>query len=205
MFRASDVEALDAKVAEDTSDVSHATAGSCSATELLLRQMTTTVESVKHIEDAEFLWNGVIVWQHYHVWCAPPNAGKTTIARLVSERVGAVFEPLSAVSAGVRDVRAVIQRARERAEPTILFVDEVHRFNKTQQDAFLPFVEKGQIALVGATTENPAFSVIPALLSRCRAVQLLPLERDDLDAAVTRALDDADRGLGARRHRRGRR
>jgi hypothetical protein len=80
MFKASDVEALDAKVAEDTSDVSHATADSCSATELLLRQMTTTVESVKHIEDAEFLWNGVIVWQHYHVWCAPPNAGKTTIA-----------------------------------------------------------------------------------------------------------------------------
>ena len=80
MFKASQVEALDAKVAEDTSDVSHATADSCSATELLLRQMTTTVESVKHIEDAEFLWNGVIVWQHYHVWCAPPNAGKTTIA-----------------------------------------------------------------------------------------------------------------------------
>ena len=80
MFKASEIEVLDGKVAEDTRHVSQAAADSCAATELLLRQMTTTVESVKHIENAEFLWHGVIVWQHYHVWCAPPNAGKTTIA-----------------------------------------------------------------------------------------------------------------------------
>ena len=120
----------------------------------------------------------------------PPGSGKTTIARLVAAEVGAAFEPLSAVTAGVKDVREVIRRAAERATPTILFVDEVHRFNKAQQDAFLDAVEKGAITLVGATTENPSFELNSPLLSRLKVFVLQPLDRKALETILDRGLKE---------------
>ncbi len=131
----------------------------------------------------------------------PPGTGKTTIARLLARHAGAVFEPLSAVTSGVKDVRAVIARAKTRqasGESTLLFVDEIHRFNKAQQDAFLPHVEDGTVVLVGATTENPGFSLIGALLSRVRVVVLEPLGDEALARVLGRALAEDERGLGGR-------
>jgi putative ATPase len=120
----------------------------------------------------------------------PPGSGKTTLARIVANTTGAVFEELSAVSASVGDVRAVMQRARDRlggsGQRTILFLDEIHRFNKAQQDALLPAVEEGLVTLIGATTENPYFEVNSALLSRCQVYELEPLSEDDLLAVVHR-------------------
>ncbi len=120
----------------------------------------------------------------------PPGSGKTTIARLVAAEVGAAFEPLSAVTAGVKDVREVIRRAAERATPTILFVDEVHRFNKAQQDAFLDAVERGAITLVGATTENPSFELNSPLLSRLKVFVLAPLDKKALETILDRGLKE---------------
>jgi putative ATPase len=120
----------------------------------------------------------------------PPGSGKTTLARVVAESTGAVFEELSAVSATVADVRGVIERARERlgasAQRTILFLDEIHRFNKAQQDALLPAVEEGLITLIGATTQNPYFEVNSALLSRLQLYELQPLSLDELATVVRR-------------------
>ncbi len=129
----------------------------------------------------------------------PPGSGKTTIARLLAEHTGLAFEPLSAVTSGVKDVREVVARARvrrEEGERTLLFVDEIHRFNKAQQDAFLPHVEDGTIVLVGATTENPGFSLVGALQSRLRIVRLEALDEAALLTLVERALADPDHGLG---------
>jgi putative ATPase len=130
----------------------------------------------------------------------PPGSGKTTLARLYAEAAKARFTPLSAVTAGVADLRRVIAdavRARSAgAARTILFIDEIHRFNKAQQDAVLPHVERGDVTLVGATTENPSFEVNNALLSRARVYVLQPLTDDDVGAIVDRALVDAERGLG---------
>jgi putative ATPase len=128
----------------------------------------------------------------------PPGTGKTSLGRLLASRCGARFIPLSAVFSGVREVRAAIEEARKlrrRGGRTILFVDEIHRFNKSQQDALLPAVEDGTVTLIGATTENPSFEVNAALLSRCRVVALQPLAEDDVAVLVRRALDDAERGL----------
>jgi putative ATPase len=128
----------------------------------------------------------------------PPGSGKTTLARLLAGRRGMAFEALSAVTSGVKEVREVIGRAKERrasGEGTLLFVDEIHRFNKAQQDAFLPHVEDGTIVLVGATTENPGFSLVGALLSRLRVVRLEPLTQEALARVLDRALSDAERGL----------
>ena len=135
----------------------------------------------------------------------PPGTGKTTLARIIAERTSAAFVHFSAVTEGVARVREIIAQARQRQRATgrrtILFCDEIHRFNKAQQDAFLPHVEAGTIWLIGATTENPSFEVIGALLSRSRVFVLRPLGRDDLQVIVRRALADTERGLGALRLR----
>jgi putative ATPase len=130
----------------------------------------------------------------------PPGSGKTSLARLLAEVVGYEFAGLSAVGAGVKEVRAVVALAGERREQggrTLLFLDEIHRFNKAQQDALLPHVEAGTITLVGATTENPAFQVNSALMSRMLLLRLEPLDNDDLNKLIDRALSDGERGLGA--------
>lgn len=128
----------------------------------------------------------------------PPGVGKTTLAYIVAKQSGRVFEELSAVTSGVKDVRAVLQRAHERlvaqGRETVLFIDEVHRFSKSQQDALLPSVENRDVTFIGATTENPSFSVISPLLSRSVVVKLEALEPEDLQVLLTRALDD-QRGL----------
>jgi putative ATPase len=130
----------------------------------------------------------------------PPGTGKTTIARLVAGVSSKAFETLSAVSAGVKDVREVAERARarlgERGQGTILFLDEVHRFSRAQQDVLLPFVEEGLLVLVGATTENPFFSLTGPLLSRSTLFRVEPLSDDDLRVLARRALSDKERGLG---------
>ena len=130
----------------------------------------------------------------------PPGSGKTTLAALISQATGRRFEALSALSAGVKDVRAVIDSARKallNREQTVLFIDEVHRFSKTQQDALLSAVENRVVLLVAATTENPSFSVVAPLLSRSLILQLRPLTADDVRTVVQRAIDDP-RGLGGR-------
>src|SRR4051794_41269060 len=122
----------------------------------------------------------------------PPGSGKTTLARIVAETTGAAFEELSAVSATVSDVRGVLARARDRLGGsglrTILFLDEIHRFNKAQQDALLPAVEEALVTLIGATTENPYFEVNSALLSRCQIYELEPLSEEELRTIVSRGL-----------------
>ena len=130
----------------------------------------------------------------------PPGTGKTTLARIVAAMTSSAFEAVSAVNAGVADLRKVVERARERqrmGRRTVLFIDEIHRFNKAQQDAILPHVESGLVRLLGATTENPSFEVNAALLSRARVVRLEALSDDDLRTLVRRALADGERGLGA--------
>jgi putative ATPase len=130
----------------------------------------------------------------------PPGTGKTTLARIIAETTRAHFVPLSAVSAGVADLRAAVKEARDRlgmhGGRTILFIDEVHRFNKAQQDAILPHVEDGIVTLIGATTENPSFEVNSALLSRSRVFVLKSLRDEDLRQLIARALADPERGLG---------
>ncbi|MBI2761668.1 MAG: replication-associated recombination protein A [Chloroflexi bacterium] len=130
----------------------------------------------------------------------PPGSGKTTLAGLIAAATRAHFEPLSAVTAGVADLRRVVQEAkvrrRDAGRPTILFIDEIHRFNKAQQDVVLPHVEDGTVTLIGATTENPSFEVIAPLLSRCRVVVLRALTEEEIAALLRRALADTERGLG---------
>jgi putative ATPase len=137
---------------------------------------------------------------HSMILWGPPGTGKTTLASLMAHVAGARFVLFSAVLAGVKEIRQVVAEAEaDRARGgrrTILFVDEIHRFNKSQQDAFLPHVEKGTLILIGATTENPSFEVNAALLSRCRVYVLQPLSEDDIVAILERALSDPKRGLG---------
>ncbi len=130
----------------------------------------------------------------------PPGSGKTTLAYIIANMTGASFSPISAVSASVTDLRRIIEEAKGRRQinlqKTILFIDEIHRFNKTQQDAVLPFVEDGTITLIGATTENPSFEVTSPLLSRSRVMPLKPLSDDQIQVILTRALKDTLRGIG---------
>ena len=137
---------------------------------------------------------------HSMILWGPPGSGKTTLASLMARVAGARFVAFSAVLSGVKEIRQVVaeaevERTRRRVR-TILFVDEIHRFNRAQQDAFLPHVEKGTIVLIGATTENPSFEVNSALLSRCRVYVLRPLGDEQLAAIMTAALADRERGLG---------
>jgi len=130
----------------------------------------------------------------------PTGSGKTTMAYIIANATQSHFSPVSAVSAGVADLRRIIEEAKERRKlykkKTILFIDEIHRFNKAQQDAVLPFVEDGTITLIGATTENPSFEVISPLLSRCQVLTLNPLTEDEIQIIIMRALKDELKGLG---------
>jgi len=129
----------------------------------------------------------------------PPGCGKTTLGRLIAGRARADFVPFSAVLSGIKEIREVMtqaERARHGGRRTIVFIDEVHRFNKAQQDAFLPFVEQGSITLIGATTENPSFEVIAPLLSRARVYRLAALTNEQIVVLLRRALADSERGLG---------
>jgi putative ATPase len=136
----------------------------------------------------------IILW-------GPPGSGKTTLAGIIANSTDSHFSPISAVSAGVADLRRIIEEAGERRKlyqkKTILFIDEIHRFNKAQQDAVLPYVEDGTVILVGATTENPSFEVVSPLLSRCQVLVLNPLNDNELRIIILRALKDRLKGLGA--------
>jgi len=131
------------------------------------------------------------------IFWGPPGCGKTTLALIIARSIDAYFENLSAVLSGVKDVRAVVERAKDRIKrenkKTVLFIDEIHRFNKAQQDAFLPYVEKGIIVLIGATTENPSFEVIRPLLSRTRVYILYPLLPEHIEILIKRALERDER------------
>jgi len=130
----------------------------------------------------------------------PPGAGKTTLARIIANATQSHFIFFSAILSGVKDLRQIVKDAEEEliasGKRTILFVDEIHRFNKAQQDAFLPYVEKGLLTIIGATTENPSFEVITPLLSRCKVLVLNPLGKEDIEDILRNALTDKDRGLG---------
>jgi putative ATPase len=161
----------------------------------------------------EFIGQGQIVSQgkplrraieedrlHSMIFWGPPGTGKTTLARLIAHHSGAQFLSLSAVLSGVKDIRASVDQARhyqqQTGHPSVLFIDEVHRFNKSQQDAFLPHVEDGTVVFIGATTENPSFELNNALLSRARTYVLKALSQEEIEQIIAQALKDTERGLG---------
>src|SRR6202046_3143258 len=134
------------------------------------------------------------------IFWGPPGTGKTTLAKIIAQMTEASFIEFSAVLSGIKEIKNVMVEAEKAASfgsRTILFVDEIHRFNKAQQDAFLPYVERGTIRLIGATTENPSFEINAALLSRCRVYTLVALTEEQIVALLRRSLADSERGLGA--------
>jgi putative ATPase len=134
------------------------------------------------------------------IFWGPPGVGKTTLAKIIAQATSASFIEFSAVLSGIKEIKQVMvdaEKASQFGSRTILFIDEIHRFNKAQQDAFLPYVERGAIRLIGATTENPSFEINAALLSRCRVYTLQALSQEDIIALLQRALNDSERGLGA--------
>src|ERR1700736_2384618 len=134
------------------------------------------------------------------IFWGPPGTGKTTLAKIIAQMTQASFIEFSAVMSGIKEIKNVMVEAEKAASfgsRTILFVDEIHRFNKAQQDAFLPYVERGTIRLIGATTENPSFEINAALLSRCRVYTLVALTEEQIVGLLRRALADEERGLGA--------
>jgi putative ATPase len=150
------------------------------------------VQIDRDAQDAQSL-GSMIFW-------GPPGVGKTTLAKIIAETTKANFVEFSAVLSGIKEIKQVMATAAQAAEMhsrTILFVDEIHRFNKAQQDAFLPYVERGTIRLIGATTENPSFEIISALLSRCRVYVLQPLSEERIAGLLRKALEDKERGLGS--------
>ena len=157
----------------------------------LLRQILR--QPPAHKQGGRAFLPSLILW-------GPPGCGKTTLGQLIAAHVGARMAPLSAVHSGVKELRQAIEEARvalaEHGQRTILFIDEIHRYNKSQQDALLPHVEAGTVVLLGATTENPGFEINQALLSRCRVLRLSPHSAEDLRAIIDQALRDRDRGLG---------
>ncbi len=140
------------------------------------------VETVREMVRSGQVPPSIILW-------GPPGSGKTTMARLIARSLGLEFSPFSAVTSGIAEVRELFKRARGMGRPTVVFVDEIHRFNRAQQDAFLPHVEEGTIVLIGATTENPSFEVNSPLLSRCRVFHLQPLTDADLRVILDRAIE----------------
>ncbi|WP_028768944.1 replication-associated recombination protein A [Shewanella fidelis] len=175
---------------------------------LAARMRPETIE--QYIGQAHLLGEGKPLRQaleagraHSMMFWGPPGTGKTTLAELVARYANAHVERISAVTSGVKEIRSAIEHAKNvaqsRGQRTLLFVDEVHRFNKSQQDAFLPFIEDGTVIFIGATTENPSFEINNALLSRARVYLIKPLQPEELTHIVQQALDDEERGLGKRK------
>src|SRR3954454_217245 len=165
------------------------------------RNLSEVVGQEKVVGEGGFLRRAIAADRVPSLICwGPPGTGKTTLARIIATVTSSHFVPFSAVTSGIKEVKEVMAEAvrlrKAQGRRTLLFVDEIHRFNRAQQDAFLPYVERGDVVLVGATTENPSFELNAALLSRCRVVVLEPLAPEDLTALMRRALADPERGLG---------